>query len=279
MIHVCSSCASKSPALTFGGRSVDDYGSARIGIARFNVAQFGADHLAHGRRVRKQPFKVRNCFAFFGEFVFDFLTFERGQPSQLHLQDRVGLRFGQGEPFNERGTCDISRGAFTDQFDHQVQLIERCEQSLQNMSAFAGALQIENAAAAHNFEAMIQINAQRLFEAERARFVINQRQHDHAERVLQRRKLEQAGEYVGGLRAAADFDHDPQALPIQFVAQIADPVDPTIADQIGHTLDQAVLVGLIRDLADNDPAFYRVPGFRYALSHGPSVCCVRWRKP
>ena len=62
-----------------------------------------------------------------------------------------------------------------------------------------------------------------------------------------------------GRDALADIDHDPHAVTVRLIAEIADPLDPLVTDEGCDMLDQARLVHLEGDLGYDDlrrPAFF-----------------------
>ena len=78
------------------------------------------------------------------------------------------------------------------------------------------------------------------------------RQHDDAERRLQRRVLVEVVEDDLGHLAALQLDDDPHAVAIGLVAQVRDAFDRLLAHQLGDLLDQPRLVDLVRNLGDDD---------------------------
>ncbi len=96
-------------------------------------------------------------------------------------------------------------------------------------------------------------------EVQGAGLAVDDREVVDAEGGLKRRVLVEVVEYHLGRDALLQVDHDPHAVPVRLVADIADPLDPFIADEGGDILDQACLVHLEGDLGDDDlrsPAFF-----------------------
>ena len=51
---------------------------------------------------------------------------------------------------------------------------------------------------------------------------------------------------------ALELDVDAHPVAVGLVAQVADPVDPLVLDQVGDLLEEARLVDLVRELGDDD---------------------------
>ena len=91
--------------------------------------------------------------------------------------------------------------------------------------------------------------------------VVDQGQHGDAEGILHLGVLEQAVEDDIGIGVVAQFDDDPHALAVGFVAQVRDAVDPLGLDQLRDLLDQVGLVDQIGELRDDDPVLAALHGF------------------
>ena len=81
---------------------------------------------------------------------------------------------------------------------------------------------------------------------------VDDREHDHAERGLQRRVLVQVVQDDFGDLPALELDDDPHAPAVGLVAQVADALDRLAAHQLGNLLDEAGLVELVGNLGDDD---------------------------
>jgi hypothetical protein len=81
---------------------------------------------------------------------------------------------------------------------------------------------------------------------------IDQRQHDHAEGVLQLRVLVQVVEHDLGDRVALEHDHEPLPGPAAgLVAHVRDAGKPPVLDELGDLGRQVVRVDLERELLDD----------------------------
>ena len=72
------------------------------------------------------------------------------------------------------------------------------------------------------------------------------------EPCLQVGLLVEVVEHDLGFLAALQLENDAHAAAVAFVADVADPLDLLLIDQVGGLLDQARLVHLERDFADDD---------------------------
>ena len=81
---------------------------------------------------------------------------------------------------------------------------------------------------------------------------MDDRQHDDAERGLQLALLVELVQQHLGVFVALDLDYDAHPLTVGFVADLGDPFDLLLLDQLGDFLDQAGLVDLVGKLRDNN---------------------------
>ena len=89
-------------------------------------------------------------------------------------------------------------------------------------------------------------------ERQHAGLVVHDREEDDAEGALHRRQGVELVENDLGVLAALQLDDDAHALAVGFVAQVRDPVDLLVVDELGDALDQLGLVDLIGNLGDDD---------------------------
>ena len=73
-------------------------------------------------------------------------------------------------------------------------------------------------------------------QAERARHAVDQRDHVHAERRLQRRVLVELVEHDLRDRVALQLDDEPDARLVGLVAQVGDLLEPAVLDLLGDLL-------------------------------------------
>ncbi len=89
-------------------------------------------------------------------------------------------------------------------------------------------------------------------ERQRLRLAVDEREHVEVERRLERRVLEQVVQHLVRVRVALDLDVDPHPVAVRLVAQVADPVELLVLDEVRDLLEQRGLVHLVRELGDDD---------------------------
>ena len=100
---------------------------------------------------------------------------------------------------------------------------------------------------------MVDEELQRLLQAQHHRPSLDDRQHDHAERLLQCGVLVEVVEDGVDLRLALQLDDDAHARPVGFVAQVGDTFEFSIVCQLGDLRHQRGLVDRVWKLVDDDP--------------------------
>ena len=119
------------------------------------------------------------------------------------------------------------------------------------MVALLGFAQEVAGAALDRLDAEVEKHLQHLAQGEQHRLRLHQRQHVGAEVVLQRRELEQVVQHHLGVGITAQFDHDPHAIAVGFIADIRDPLQLLVVNQLGDPLNQRGLVGLEGQFGDD----------------------------
>ena len=185
-------------------------------------------------------------------FGFKLLALEAGQALQAHVEDRLGLPLAELERLHQPL---LGRGrvfARTDDLDDLVDVIERDEQSLEDVRAFERAIEQELRAPADHLDAMVDEALKRLFEVEQLRPRAHERDHVDRERRLKRGVLVELVEDHALFFAALEFDHDAHAVTVALVANVADALDGPALDQFRHALDEVGLGDLVRNGVDHD---------------------------
>ena len=83
------------------------------------------------------------------------LAFQRGQPFQRHIQNRLGLDFAELEIGHQIGAGRIHPLAAADGVDHLVQNVQGAQQPFHNVGTGERLGQVVFRAAAHNLPAML----------------------------------------------------------------------------------------------------------------------------
>ena len=100
--------------------------------------------------------------------------------------------------------------------------------------------------------APVDVVLEDLLERQRLRLAVDQREHVHVERELQRGVLEQVVEHLARRGVALALDHQAHAVAVRLVADVGDALDLLALHQVGDLLGEARLVDLERQLGDDD---------------------------
>ena len=101
---------------------------------------------------------------------------------------------------------------------------------------------------------MLQVIDEYPLERQHARFPIHQRQEPQAKGRLHRREGKEPRQHLTRFDCAGHLDAQPHSLPVRFVPQVGDALDPSLAHQLGDPFDEACLVHLVGQLGDDDAA-------------------------
>ena len=151
-----------------------------------------------------------------------------------------------------RGRDVLVRGG-ADRFDHLVQVVETDLEAFENVRPLLCALEVETGPAQDHVAAVVDEELQRLLQAQHDRTPVDDRQHDHAERGLQRRVLVQVVEHREHLRFALQLDHNPHPVAVRLVAEVGNAFELSLRDQLGDLGHEGRLVHGIGKLVDDDP--------------------------
>ena len=188
-----------------------------------------------------------------GQLVEDLLLLQAGEALQLHLQDGLRLDLGEREERLQlsRGDLPVLRGL--DDRDDLIDVVERDLVPEQDVLALLRLAQLVARAAGDHVAAVGDEPLEQRLEPQRARLAPVDAQHGRAESVLEERAvLVQVVQHYPGDRVALGLHHRADALAGGLVAQVADPLQLLVLDQLGDGLDGARLVDLIRHFRNHD---------------------------
>src|SRR2546426_2981960 len=120
------------------------------------------------------------------------------------------------------------------------------------MAAFAGTGELVTRPSDDHLAAVSDEVLEKLLEVEQPRLIVDQRDHVHAEAVLQLCELEQVVEDNICDLAAPELDNHAHTRLVRFVAQIGDAVELLVANELADTREQRRLVHLIGNFVDDD---------------------------
>ena len=185
----------------------------------------------------------------------DLVGLERGEAREAHVEDRLRLLLGELESLNQAVAGGVRVGRAADQLNHRVEVVERDEQSLENVRPGLGSAQLVLGPAGDDLSLVDDVVVDELLQREGARHPVDQRHHVEAEGLLELGALvEVVGDDVR-VGAPLELDHDAHPGAVGLVAQVGDPLQLLVADQIGDLRDQTRVAALLdheRQLRDDE---------------------------
>jgi hypothetical protein len=133
-----------------------------------------------------------------------------------------------------------------------VEVVEGDLQALEDVGPGPRLAEIELRPAPDNLAPVVDVVLEDRLQRKRLRLSVDEGQHVHVERELHRGVLEQVVQHLVRVGFALDLDVHPHAVAVGLVAQVADPVDPLVLDELGDLLEERRLVHLVGQLADDD---------------------------
>ena len=143
-------------------------------------------------------------------------------------------------------------GRFADRLDDRVEVVERDLEALEDVGPGARLAEVELGAAPDDLAPVLDVVLEHRLERQRLGLAVDEREHVHVERRLQRGVLEQVVQHLVRVGVALDLDVHAHAVAIGLVAQVGDAVDLLVLDEVGDLLEQGRLVHLVRQLGDDD---------------------------
>ncbi len=178
-----------------------------------------------------------------------------------HLFNEIGFpQLGR-----QRGLRFVRRGRRFDQFNDRIDVCERNGEAFQDMRTGTRLAQFELGAARNDFATVQNELLQEVFQIEQTRTHVHQRNHVHAEAVLQLRVLIEVVQDDVRNFATLQFDNDAHARLVGLVAQVRNAFEALVTDQFADFLQQRRLIDLIRNLINDD-------GLAIALTNRLKVC-------
>ena len=136
--------------------------------------------------------------------------------------------------------------------DNFVNVRNRQGKTNQDVRPIARFVQIELGPAGHNFFAEANEGLQNLAQVELLWTSAIQRKNIGWETRPQLRITMQLVQHDFSARVFLNFNHDPNAMTVRFVAKIGNAFNSLVANHAGNLLDQRRLVHLERNFSDND---------------------------
>ncbi len=147
---------------------------------------------------------------------------------------------------------DRRRRRGLDQRDELVDVRERDREAFEHVAAFARLLELEHGPSRDDLASMRDERLDHRLQVAQPRLTVDQRDHVHAERVLQLRVLVEVVQHDLGNLAALELDDDAHARLVGLVLDVRDALELLLLRQLGDALEQRLLVHLVRQLVDDD---------------------------
>ena len=214
-------------------RLLDDLGPPLVGVLRLEGEQLVLDDLPHegvGGEDRPQPLDELEHL---GVLLDHLLALELRQALEPHVQDGLRLDLAQLELAHQRlaGGVDARRGP--DQADHQVEVVERLPEALQDVGALLGAREVVAGAPDHDLPPEVDEVVEHLPERDHLRPPADEGQHVDAERRLHRGVLVELVEDDLRDLALPQLQHHPDPVPVRLVADLGEAVELPLARELG----------------------------------------------
>ena len=159
----------------------------------------------------------------------DLLALEGGQPSELHVEDGLGLDLGEVEPGHQGVAGRVGVLGLADDADHEVELLDGLAQAGQDVGALLGAGQVVARAAGDDLAPELDEGLEHLLEVHHLRPAVDEGQHDDAERRLHLGVLVELVQDDLGDLPPPQLHDDPDTFAVGLVADLRDAVDLPLA--------------------------------------------------
>ena len=262
--------------LTFG---LDDFGAAGIGEVGAQLLEFVDDGAHQLLIVGEQALEIIGEVPQLFVFGFELFLLETGEATKAHVENRLGLAtremheaFGsRGGDFSRRTTGALEKsveashalvhqadlrfvGIFrrADDVDDAVDVDDGEAQALDDLAASTGFAQIEDRAASDNFATMVDEDLQAAAQRQHHRAAVDDGEHVHAERRLQRGVFVEVREHDLLVGVALEFEHHADAGAVRFVADVGNSLELLVANLIRGGFDPTRLVHHVRKFRHDD---------------------------
>ena len=185
--------------------------------------------------------------------LLDLLALEGGEAAQLHVEDRGGLHLVDGEQLDEAVAGDLDRARGADEGDDLVEHVEGLEVATQQVDVGLGLVQPEGRAPDDDLDLVVDPVPDEAVERQRARHLVDEREHVGAEGRLQLGVLVEVVEHDLGDGVA--LEHDDEALAGAargLVVDVGDARDLAVLDEVGDLHREHVGVDLVGQLGDDE---------------------------
>src|SRR5437870_2267212 len=230
----------------------DDLGAARVTVLLFDLEQLLPDD-AHQLGVRGQDaLELLDQREHLLVLLDDLVPLQLGQALQPHVQDGLGLDLGELEPRHQRVLGGVGAVRAADDANDHVELLDSLAQAGENVRPLLRARELVPRAAGDHLAPEADERLQHSLEVDDLRAAVDERQHDDPEARLHLGVLVELVQDDLRDPAATQLEHDPDPLPVRLVANLRDALELLLLHELGDLLDEARLVHLVGQLADDD---------------------------
>ena len=182
----------------------------------------------------------------------DLLALQAREALQAHVENRLRLDVAELPALDQAALRFLRRAAAADERDQLVDVVERFDETFEDVRALLGFAQVEARAADDDLFAMLDEMAEHRREVHDLRLVVDDGQENDAERGLHLRVAIQIVQHDLGDRVALQLDDDAHSFAVGFVAQVGDAFNALVVNELGDFLEQARLVRHVRDFRHDD---------------------------
>ena len=230
------------------GLAVENLRSPRVVVTLCELPDLAAQKPASRSLVPHQRRETRDLLPERVKLVGQLLSLQAGEPNEPHGQNRVRLPLAQRERLPQRAAGRRGGLGSADDLDDLVDIVQCEEKPLDDVLAILGLAEVVRGSAPDHGEPVVDPRSEDVPQVEFLGPAIDEGKHDDAERVAELRLLEQRGDDLVGLGVALEFDHEPDAVAVGFIAQIGDRVRPPRPHEACDLFDHPRFVHLVREL-------------------------------
>ena len=120
-----------------------DLRASRVAKLLLQLGELVAHEIGDLARVGQQVLEIGDALFDLLVLLQDALALEVGQLAELHLQDGPRLRLAQRKTAHQHRPRGVAAGGFADGADHRVEVVQRDDQTFEDVGALASLAQLE----------------------------------------------------------------------------------------------------------------------------------------
>ena len=185
--------------------------------------------------------------------VLDLLALERGQATQLQLENRTGLQLVDAQQLHQAFASLFDRGRTADECNHLIECVESGEVPAKDVHPLLCTSEAELRAPDDDLDLVRHPVGDEALDRQRARHAVDDGKHVRAEVLLQLRVLVEVVEH--DLRDGVALERDDQSLTGAargLVLEVGDALQAAVLDEVCDLARKVVGVDLVRQLGDDE---------------------------